>query len=227
LNFKPQDAYDCEPCSDTGWVYVFGDEGKNLGVKPCECLLRRMRQIEVNRIPPRYRKLSIETIFPQPSRHPTQARVIANLKAQPSSSYLFLGRNGCGKSQFGWVLYRAAVDANRPAIAIALSDLLMEFRAWDVDKIQPRLTAESLRERKGRWLIFIDEIEKARPSEFAAEKLFRILDEIYNFNHQLVITSNLRPAELKKHWSRADEQYGPSIMRRLFELPDAVHVEMF
>jgi DNA replication protein DnaC len=72
--------------------------------------------------------------------------------------------------------------------------------------------------------LFLDEFEKARPTEFASEMLFNLLDAARNFNHQLVITSNLDPEKLRAHWSRIDEIWGNSIMARLW---DCHRVELF
>lgn len=153
--------------------------------------------------------------------------MLASIRANPEASYLLFGRNGSGKSLFGWLVYRAAVEAKRCVVGISVSELLLQFRRCEVEGIAPVVDSDSLQDRHRRWLLFLDEFEKARPSEFAAESLFRLLDTAYNYGHQVVITSNLKPGELQAHWSRATEQYGPSILRRLFELKDAVRVEMF
>jgi DNA replication protein DnaC len=65
--------------------------------------------------------------------------------------------------------------------------------------------------------VFIDEIEKARATEFAAESLFALVDNCYRYKHQLVITSNLGVQRLKDHWDRLDGTYGKSIVRRLLD----------
>lgn len=227
LSFEPQGEYECEPCRDTGWVYVIDEQGQNRGVKKCQCLLERIQRAAVSRIPPRYRLLRLESLRPQTSLHFKQASVIEDIKGNPGASYLLFGKQGTGKSLLGWLLYRVAAEAGRPVVGLSVSDLLFQFRRFEVDRIEPIVDAESLHDPYRRWLIFLDECEKARPSEFAGEKLFALLDAAYNYGHQVVITSNLQPNALKLHWSRASEQYGPSIMRRLLELPDAVHVEMF
>jgi DNA replication protein DnaC len=79
----------------------------------------------------------------------------------------------------------------------------------------PRVSVEALRRPHNRWFLFLDEFEKARPTEFAAEQLFGLLDAAMSFKHQLIITSNLKTDELRQHWSRASEVYGTSIMTRV------------
>lgn len=221
------ELYKCPPCSDTGWVHVLDEQGRSRGVTECVCLARQKRDRAIARIPSAYRGARLEALEPRPDLHPTQAALIPEMQANPGASFLLFGRNGCGKSLCGWALYRRALEDSRPAVGLPTAELLAEFRRWEVNGTEPCVTAEALRDDRRRWLIFLDEFEKARPSEFAGEALFALLDAAYNYRHQVVITSNLTPAGLQDHWQRASETYGTSIMRRLLELPDAVHVELF
>jgi DNA replication protein DnaC len=224
---EPESAYDCEPCSDSGWVTVFVETGRNLGVKRCACLTRQIRQRALARIPPTYRDLDLMTIEPRLDLHEKQGLLIEHLRAEPECSYALLGRNGCGKSMVGWLLYKRAVEQGRPAIGLPTAELLAQFRRWETGGNMPAIDAETLRDDRRRWLIFLDEFDKARPTEFASEVLFAVLDAAYSYMHQVVITSNLRQSELKDHWARFSEVYGPSIMRRVLELPDITEVELF
>jgi DNA replication protein DnaC len=206
-----------------GYVFVPGR-----GAKPCGgCFLRRHAERAVERIPARYRSQTLATVKPDAQRHSKQAAVIARLAAEPTASYALHGRNGCGKSLFGWLLVRAAAESGRPAVGLTLSELLAQFRRAELHGEQPVVDAARLRRAEKRWLIFLDEFDKARPSEFAGEQLFNLLDAAYSGHHQIVIASNLTPTALQDHWARASESYGPSIMRRLSDLDDAVEVEMF
>lgn len=92
----------------------------------------------------------------------------------------------------------------------------MEIGVPDGETLKsPRITAETLRKPGKCWFIFLDEFEKARPTEFAAEQLFNLLDAAKSFNHQIVATSNMRVEELRRHWGRIDPIWGNSIMTRL------------
>lgn len=142
-------------------------------------------------------------------------------------SLLLSGKVGCGKSLVGWLLYRQAIEDERPAIALPLAELLAQFKRYECGGEVPALTAENLRTDKQRWFIFLDEFEKARPSEFSSEQLFLLMDAIYTYRHQLVITSNCDKDGLRAHWSQASDQYGVSIMRRLLELDGIVSVDLF
>jgi chromosomal replication initiation ATPase DnaA len=84
---------------------------------------------------------------------------------------------------------------------------------------------DDLRQNKTRIGLFLDDIDKAKPSEYAMEQLFELLDARLNHNHQLVWTSNLTLPKLEQHFERFDDRFGGAILRRLL---DGVQlVEMF
>lgn len=222
--FRPaEEIFVCPTCSDTGWVIV---EGR--GAKHCECLKAKQRVRLLDRIPPEYRGLELATIEPDESRHSGQASLLAALKTDSDMSLLLAGKVGCGKSMIGWLLYKRAIEQDRPAVALPLAELLGQFRRYECgSETLPAITSESLRDGSRRWLIFLDEFDKARASEFAGEQLFLLMDAIYTYRHQLVVTSNITKDALRSHWSQSSEQYGVSIMRRLLELEGMAWKEMF
>lgn len=194
----------------------------------CECLKQKILRRGLDRIPGMYARLTLETITPNAAKHPLQADVIATMREHSESSFAFFGRNGCGKSLFGWLLYRKAIEAGRSAFGMPLSELLAQYRAFekDNDKLADVMPAD-LRQNKRRYLIFLDEIEKARPSEFAGEMLFRLIDAAYSFSHQLIVTTNTTAERLSAHWSENGDTYGSSIVRRIMEMENGYEVPMF
>jgi DNA replication protein DnaC len=217
------EIFTCVICEDTGWISV-----EDKGVKQCECLKSKLRTRLMDRIPPEYRGMDLATIQPDDSRHEGQSSLIAALRRDPDMSLIISGRVGCGKSLIGWLLYRRAIEQDRPAVALPLAELLGQFRRYECgSETLPDITSDSLRDGSRRWLIFLDEFDKARASEFAGEQLFLLMDAIYTYRHQLVVTSNVTKDALRSHWSQASEQYGVSIMRRLLELDGMARKEMF
>lgn len=216
-------VYACEACQDSDWVLIAGK-----GATLCECAKRRRREKLLARIPLEYRGLDLATIQPMTDRHAKQAAVFAAVKADPSVSLFLSGRNGCGKSLLGWLLYRQAVESRRPVVFLPLTELMRQFREWELDSEKlPAVDATTLRNAKTRWLVVLDEAEKARATEFASEKLCDLLDAVYTHRHQLVVTSNFNAANLREHWSKQNPVYGASIMRRIVELDGLIQVEMF
>jgi DNA replication protein DnaC len=145
------------------------------------------------------------------------------IRANPHRSYFLGGTFGTGKSLIMWALYRHAVSTDMPGIVVCtLTELLNEFKAFIQasierrdDKKYPRIAAETLRQNHTRYAIFLDDIDKAKPTEYAAEQLFELVDAVYAFQHQLVVTTNLSVNRLVKHFERADDRYGGAIVRRI------------
>jgi DNA replication protein DnaC len=215
-------TYNCAKCQDLEWLTTPN------GAKRCECLEAKLRARLLERIPAEYRAFDLATVKADPSRHEGQASLVPALQAKPDMSVLLCGRVGCGKSLFGWLLYKRAVETGRPAVAAPLAELMAEFRRYECgDERPPSVISADLRSDRRRWLIFLDEFDKARASEFATEQLFLLMDAIYAGRHQLVVTSNLCKDELRAHWSKVSQQYGVSIMRRLLELEGMARKEMF
>jgi DNA replication protein DnaC len=182
-----------------------------------------MAQAQLAIIPPVFNNPRLSRLSPRADLHPGQAAAITFIRANPNDSYLFVGKNGTGKSHIAWALYRYAVSQRRPVVACTVRDLLADFRRVEVGVPEgetlkaPRVTADELRKSSKPWLLFLDEFEKARPSEFASEQLFNVIDAARSFQHQIVVTSNFSAEALRTHWGRIDEIWGNSIMTRLQE----------
>ena len=194
--------------------------------KACGCLLRaRFRSL----VPPEFRKHNLARLQPRGDVHPQQTAFVPFLKANPESSYFLTGRNRVGKSLFGWCLLRAAIIKGRRVVGCNVTALLDQYRALEKpvnpDDIAPRPLIQASDLQIGvKWFLLLQEFDKARPSEYAAERLFALVDAAHSYKHQWVITSNLDAGELIEHWNRAGGRYGASIISRLVE--NAVEVNM-
>lgn len=226
LQFPPlgaQKTAACQHCNNRKWIY---DEPTR-SARPCRCRTEKIFEAKIRAIPPEFRYADLFMAKPDTARHHRQPQALHTLQQDQTESFLLCGENGSGKSFFGWALYRDAVLNERQVYAGPLSLLMEDFQRLEVgrDDWQPPLTAARLRRSTERQFIFLDEFEKHRPSEFASEKLFEVIDAAYSFHHQLVVTSNLRIPELKEHWSRQGHIWGNSIVRRLEAM--CILIEMF
>jgi DNA replication protein DnaC len=138
------------------------------------------------------------------------------------------GRNGSGKTHIGWALYRHAVVSGRKAIGCLLAELIESYRNFELldqaerlkamrdrTKDRPLILPDDLKTGEHRFTLFLDEFEKARPTEFASEYLFRLLNAARDFKHQVIITSNLDWDGMLERWSKISDVYGNAIMTRL------------
>ncbi len=223
----PASTYQCAECQDAGRVYVqqLGTEkfaNKLYTVmKDCTCKLENVRQKRLSAIPPTFRGAILSKIQPNGNIHPEQMRVIPIMKANPFGSYFLAGKTGKGKSMLMWALYREAVLSDKKVVACTLTELLDEYKRFiqlsmsKQELVYPRLSAEHLRQSHTKYSIFLDDLDKAKPTEYAMEQLFELANAIYDFQHQIVVTTNLSVTKLIAHFERAEERFGGAICRRL------------
>ena len=226
--------YLCDDCQDYGRIYFdeVAENGKIYKMmKDCICKLEKLRQKRLEVIPPNFRHAVLKDIQPMKNIHPFQAVCIPKMKVNPFDSYFLAGKTGTGKSMLMWALYREAVMQDKRIVACTLSELLDEYKRFihlsmnKQELIYPRLSAEDLRQNHTKFSIFFDDIDKARPTEYAMEQLFELANAIYDFQHQVVVTTNLRLTKLIEHFERADERFGGAIVRRLIN--NGMICEMF
>lgn len=212
-------------CQGTGWVVV---EGK--GAHECGCRVRAKTIRKLERIPPEYEHLRLECVAPNLKHHPNQAYVWQTVKRHPDRCYLISGRAGTGKSAVMWALYAHAVEQGHPAVAKSLCELIEDFRRAKIADYRnehlPELHPSKLQTRSDRWFVGIDDFHLAWPTRFAGEMIYRLLDAAYSYRHQLVVTSQLDPRELERHWAVAGGGYGEAIMRRVLEIHGATYLTL-
>jgi DNA replication protein DnaC len=227
---KPRRLFEpsCADCDDIGWI-----DGRS-----CECLARRRIAEKIERLNRRYAKFKqfdLMSLVADPERHPAQKDLIPKIQANPQASVVMFGETDTGKTMVGYVMAKYAIERGRPVVAITLSELLDQYRAQfsNSDRL-PIVDAETLRESRDRYLIFIDEACKARPTQFAGEKFFNLINAASETEQQVIIASNKSKPALMAHWERAnvDEDaeyscYGEPIMRRLCEMKQAIEVNFF
>jgi len=221
----PTDNFVCH-CEGTGWILI---EGK--GVKECSCRILAKTIRKLKRIPPEYEHLRIESVTPDLNRHPRQSFVWQTVKKHPDLCYLLCGQPGAGKSAVLWALYARAAKQNRPAVAMSLSELIEDFRRAETanygDEYLPELHPSKLQTRSDRWFVGIDDFHIGRPTRFAGEMIYRLLDAAYSYRHQLVVTAQLDRRKLEQQWAEAGACYGQAIMGRVSEIDGATYLTLF
>lgn len=167
------------------------------GARRCQCQPNERLIAGLSMIPARYAGVTLAGLEPDRRRHPDQARVIARMKAIPSGNYFISGKPDAGKTHMFWALYQYAVIGGQVVFVSKLFDLIEAIKAQMFDSKLPSPLPYVAGERIS---IFIEDVNKARPTEFVAERLFNFLDDVYNARHQLVVTSQLAPADLVKYF---------------------------
>jgi hypothetical protein len=239
---KRERKHKCGKCDGLGVVYVHvAADGQYLPYKigstepsfaiPCQCAKLKLAHGFRGGIPAAYRTANLARLKADVSRHPIQAEIVPHLKSHPDDSYIFCGKNRTGKSHFAWVLARHALLSGRRVVATNLSDLMDEYRALErplqegeIAPRRPRVISSDLEARGVRYCLLLQEFCKARPSVYASEKLFSLIDAAFNHKHQIIVTSNLPVDRLADLWSEQGSRYGDGIMSRIIEVSTEVRL---
>ena len=129
---------------------------------------------------------------------------------------ILCGPRGRGKTQVATYLALCGASKGKEAQYWPLADLFGEFRyrCYGGEHESERAV---LREWAEMPLLVIDELHCARPTDFGADLLERLVDKRYNAMMPTVLISNLMPDALREH-------LGKSAASRLDE--SGVYVEM-
>lgn len=221
----PDPDYICDLCKDSGRIYFTEEHfGKKYeSHKKCVCVLENIRRKKLSAIPPKFEGVLLSALKPDVRKHARQAEYIPFIQANPTRSYFLGGKFGTGKTMMMWALYRDAVERDRRTVVCTLTELLTEYKKAinastnHLEPFYPRLVAEDLRQNHTKFSIFLDDVDKAKPTEYVAEQVFELANAIYDFQHQIVITTNLSVKGLGDYFERADERYGGAIVRRFVD----------
>jgi len=124
---------------------------------------------------------------------------------------LIHGPLGIGKS------YCAAAIARQKFHAYHVA--FVSVTSWLEDRRQSMNGAEIVRpELEKARLVILDDLGRERPSSWTVEQLFKLIDDLYVAEKQLIVTTNKQPLELAGH-------VGDAGFDRLKELTTCMRVE--
>ncbi len=213
-------------CDGSGWIL-----GPEDVARPCQCRAERLsrgRSRGVSSvIPARYRGVSFDRppVSDMERDLQTKAAVaevrafIADLDARLAEGrglWLF-GDTGTGKTTLGMLVSKAALEAGKTVAIYSLPKLLARIRqTYDAEPggdsyttFFERLTSVDL--------LHIDDLGAEKRSDWVLEQLYALVNERYENQRSMLITTNLEHAEL-------EEQIGPRTVSRLTQICDEVPV---
>jgi hypothetical protein len=167
-----------------------------------------------------------------------QATLYDELRANPNSGWAFFAPAGYSKTTCSYALYKYALADNmkrchqtgksefvlhtngRPAPQCyvwrkSVPDLLQQHFTHMDDRNAPKpgITVEKIERAKRDGItprVFLEEIDKIKPSEFATNQLFRIFDAIDRHRGQIVLDTNFSRQQFL-------DTFGEPIYRRVKE----------
>jgi len=211
-------------CDGSGWIL-----GPEDVARPCECRAQRLKRGRVrgvaSAIPPRYRGVS----FDRPpvsdmERDMTTKGAVSEVRGfieelderldRGRGLWLF-GDTGTGKTTLAMLISKAALEAGRSVAIYSLPKLLARIRrTYDAEPggdsylaFFERLTSVDL--------LHIDDLGAEKRSDWVLEQLYALINERYEEERTVLITTNLPHDEL-------EEQIGTRTVSRLSQMCDEV-----
>jgi DNA replication protein DnaC len=189
-------------CDGSGWLL---DEEANIA-RPCPCRERRIHRSASRRIgtgiPKRYRGVSfdrqpivdMDPYFVLEVRQFVR-RIEKNL--DEGRGLWFFGDVGTGKTSLAMLVSKAALEAGRSVAIYSVPRLLAEIKeTYEADA--NRSYAELFRRLVEVDLLHLDDLGAEKRTEWVLEQLYSIVNERWQNERSIVVTTNLELDELRE-----------------------------
>lgn len=219
-----------DTCDGDGWIV--DDETRT--ASPCRCRAQRQAAIRTRsltrEIPERYRHIGPNSpeVEELAARAPTQVRTARRFgetisqRLDAGEGLGFHGSVGTGKTMLAFMITKAALDAGRtvavfsfPRLLTAIRDSYREDASDGYGAFLDRLVSVDL--------LQLDDLGAERPTEWAAEQIFLLIDGRYEAKRSVVYTTNLAlPGGRGDGEETLDDRIGARTMSRLSEMAPPV-----
>ncbi len=207
-------------CDGSGWIL-----GPEDVARPCECregrMSRRRARGVASAIPRKYRGVSLDRppvseMARDPGRAPVYEAVREFIEAiderlAEGEGMWLMGDVGTGKTTLAMLVSKAAVEAERAVAIYSLPRLLARIRRTYDAEAGEQSYLEFFERLTSVDLLHIDDLGAEKSSDWVLEQLYAIVNERYEAQRSMVVTTNLDQVAL-------EEQIGPRTVSRLVEI---------
>jgi DNA replication protein DnaC len=183
-------------------------------------MARRRARGVASAIPRKYRGVSLDRPpISDMARDRAQAPVYEAVKEfaerieerlEKGEGLWLMGDVGTGKTTLAMLVSKAAVEAGRTVAIYSLPRLLARIRrTYDAEAGEPYL--EFFERLTSVDLLHVDDLGVEKRSDWVLEQLYAIVNERYEAQRSIVVTTNLDQAAL-------EQQIGPRTVSRLVEI---------
>jgi DNA replication protein DnaC len=207
-------------CDGSGWIL-----GPEDVARPCECRERRMARRRArgvaSAIPRKYRSVSLDAppiadMARDTGRAPVYRAVKEFVEAiderlADGEGMWLMGDVGTGKTTLAMLVSKAAVEAGHSVAIYSLPRLLSRIRRTYDAEAGEQSYLEFFERLTEVDLLHIDDLGAEKRSDWVLEQLYAIINERYETQRSVVVTTNLGQEAL-------EEQIGPRTVSRLVEI---------
>jgi DNA replication protein DnaC len=202
-------------CDGSGWIL-----GPEDVARPCECRERmvaraRLRGID-SVIPAKYRGVSFDrppvTLMSEivVKRVREYCTTINENLDQGLGLWLY-GSTGTGKTSLAMLVSRTALEAGRSVAIYSLPKLLARIRRTYDAEAGEQSYSDLFERLSSVDLLHIDDLGTEKQTEWVLEQLYALINERYEAQRSLVVTTNLEDDQL-------EAQVGERLVSRLVEM---------
>jgi DNA replication protein DnaC len=213
-------------CDGSGWIL-----GPEDVARPCECRAERLNRGRSRGIssviPPRYRGVSFDRPPVADMARDLQTKIAVNevrsfvdeleeRLGEGRGLWLF-GDTGTGKTTLAMLISKAALEAGKTVAIYSLPKLLARIRRTYDSEAGGESYLSFFERLTSVDLLHIDDLGAEKRSDWVLEQLYALINERYESQRSVLITTNLPHPEL-------EEQIGPRTVSRLTQICDEVEV---
>jgi DNA replication protein DnaC len=213
--------WQCPHCGGDG--FVLDETGQAVACTCRAARVRRARSAGVSSvIPRRYRGVSFDrapiTELSPDAVGPVRA-FVRNLddSLATGEGLWIMGDVGTGKTTLAMVVSTEALRRGYSVAIYSLPRLLAEIRDTYDSAAGERSYAELFRQLAEADLLHLDDLGAEKQTEWVLEQLYCLINERYEEQRSVIVTTNLTPPEL-------EEQIGQRAVSRLVEMCREVHL---
>jgi DNA replication protein DnaC len=202
-------------CDGSGWIL-----GPEDVARPCECRERRVARARshgvASVIPAKYRGVSLD----RPPISDLDRTVVAAVAAfvdelaenlDRGRGLWLMGDVGTGKTSLAMLVSKAALELGRSVAIYSLPRLLARIRRTYDAELGEQSYLEFFERLTSVDLLHVDDLGAEKRSDWVLEQLYAIVNERYEAERSVVVTTNLDQAAL-------EEQIGVRTVSRLVEI---------
>jgi DNA replication protein DnaC len=214
-------------CDGSGWIL-----GPEDVARPCECRAERLNRGRsrgvASAIPARYRGVSFERppvsdmSRDMESRHVVQTarsyleELDANIEA--GRGIWFMGGTGTGKTTLGMLIAKEALAAGKTVGIYFTPKLLTRIRQTYQEAENEDAYGQFFNRVTSVDLLYIDDLGSERHTDWVVEQLYAVINERYENQRPLIVTSNAEGDVVDEGPKQLKEQIGSRTVSRLIEI---------